>query len=157
MSSLSSLPALKPCRRVIESSGPCHQIFHASCRQQRAFRIQAVYSDIFWIGDHSLLSKRRSFGRNGLQTDRAHSCHRRESAAALLPPFGLVEIRDALFSYDVADVISIDHDGRDWHSGLSANLYRVKCLNERGNTAFLKGFDGLNHELSAANDWRALC
>ena len=90
-----------------------------------------MYSDIFRIGDHSLLSKRRSFGRNCLQADRAYSRHCCESAAALLLPFGLVEIRDAFFGYDMAHVISIDHDGRDWHSGLLADLHRVEGVNER--------------------------
>src|SRR6266404_587447 len=156
MRSLSSLPAPKPCRRVIESTGPCDQIFHASCREQRAFRFPAVYSDIFRIGDHSLLSKRRRFRRNCLQANRTHSRHCCESAAAFFLPFGLVEIRDALFGYDMAHVISIDHDGRDWHPCLLANLHRVESLNERRNAAFLKGLYGLYHELSTANDGLAL-
>src|SRR5258708_2774964 len=152
MRSRSSLPAPKPCRRVIESTGPCDQIFHASCREQRAFRFPAVYSDIFRIGDHSLRSKCDSLRSDCLQTDWTDSCDCGESAPSLLLPFGLVQIRDALFGYDVAHVIAVDHDGGDWHPCLLANLHRVESFNERRNASFLKRLYGLYHELSTAND-----
>src|SRR5882762_9878678 len=157
MSGQFSLPAPESSRWVLEHAGPRDEILNASYRPKRALRLQAMYTDLFRLGDHPLLSKLRRFGRNCLQTDRAHSRHCCESAAALLLPFGLVEIRDALFSYDMAHVISIDHDGRDWHPCLLANLHRVESFNERRNAAFLKGLHGLNHELPAANDWRVLC
>src|SRR5882762_8348531 len=152
MSGQFSLPAPESSRWVIESAGPRDEIFHASCRQQRALRLQAMYTDIFRIGDHPLLSKLRRFGRNCLQTDRAHSRHCCESAAALLLAFGFVEIRDAFFGDYMADVVAVDHDRRDWHSGLFANLHRVESFNERRNATFLKGLYGLHHELSTAND-----
>src|SRR5260221_4209156 len=156
MSGQFSLPAPESCRWVIESTRPGDEIFHASGRQQRALRVQAVYSDIFRIGDHSLLSKRRRFRRNCLQANRTHSRHCCESAAAFFLPFGLVEIRDALFGYDMAHVIALDHYGLHLYPSLLAHLHRVESLNERRNAAFLKGLYGLYHELSTANDGLAL-
>src|SRR5882762_3702326 len=115
-----------------------------------------MHSDIFRVGDHPLLSKRRSLRSDGLQADWTHSCHCCESAAALLLAFGLVEIRDAFFGYNMADVVAVDHDRRYWHSGLLANLHGVQSFNERRNATFLKSLYGLHHELSAANDWLVL-
>src|SRR5260370_37127696 len=152
MSGQFSLPVPESSRWVIESAGPRDEIFHASGRQQRALRFQATHSDIFRVGDHALLSKRQSLGSDGLQTDWADSCHCCESAAALLLAFGFVEIRDAFFGYYMADVVTVDHDRRYWHSGLFANLHRVESFNERRNATFLKGLYGLHHELSTAND-----
>jgi hypothetical protein len=111
-----------------------------------------MYSDIFRVCDHSLLPKHHSFRRDCLQTHRAHSCHCREGAATLLPPFGLVEIGDALFGYDMADVVAVDHDRSDWHPCLLADLHRVESVNECGNAAFLEGLYSLYYELSTAND-----
>src|SRR6266404_8445774 len=111
-----------------------------------------MYSDIFRVCDHSLLPKRRSLRSDGLQADWTHSCHCCESAAALFLSFCLVEVRDALFGYDVTDVIAVDHDGGDWHSSLLANLHSVESLNERRNATLLKSLYGLYHELSTAND-----
>src|SRR5258706_13747626 len=142
MRSRSSLPAPKPCRRVIESTGPCDQIFHASCREQRAFCFPAVNSDIFRVCDHSLLPKCGRLRSDCLQTDWTDSCHCCESAAALLLTFGFVEIRDAFFGYYMAHVVAVDHDRGYWHSGLFANLHRVERFNERRNATFLKGLYG---------------
>src|SRR5258707_13526130 len=103
MSGQFSLPAPESCRWVIESTRPGDEIFHASVRQQRALRVQAVYSDICRIGDHSLLSKRRRFRMNFLQANRTHSRHSCESAAAFFLSFGLVMVRDAFF------VIALPH------------------------------------------------
>src|SRR6266403_3259646 len=111
-----------------------------------------MYSDIFRVCDHSLLPKRRSLRRDCFQSDWTHSCHGCERAAALLLPFGLVEIGDALFGYDMADVVAVDHDRGDWHPCLLADLHRVESVNERRNATFLKGLYGLYHELSTAND-----
>src|SRR5258706_320390 len=96
-------------------------------------------SEIFRVCDHPLLPQRFSLRSDSLQTDRADSCHCRESAAAFLLPFGLVEIADALFGYDMAYIVAVDHDGGDWHSRLLANLHRVESLNECGNVTLLKG------------------
>src|SRR4029077_6536572 len=115
-----------------------------------------MYSDIFRVRNDSLLPKRCSLRRDCLQTHRAHSCYCCERAAALRLPFGLVEIRNAVFGYDMADVVAVDHDWGNWHSRLLANLHRVECVNERGNPTFLKGLYGLYHELSTAHDWLVL-
>ena len=73
-------------------------------------------------------------------------------AAALLLPFSLVEIRDALFGYDMAYVVAVDHDGGYRHPCLLANLNRVQSLNECRNATALKGLHGLHDKLSTAND-----
>src|SRR5258707_403398 len=152
MSGQFSLPAPESSRWVIESAGPRDEIFHASGRQQRALRLQAMHSDISGMGAPPFLPKPRRLGRICLQPDRAPSRHCCESAAALLLAFGFVEIRDAFFGYYMADVVAVDHDRRYWHSGLLANLHRVESFNERRNATFLKGLNGLHHELSTAND-----
>jgi hypothetical protein len=109
-------------------------------------------SDIFRVRNDSLLPKRCSLRRDCLQTHRAHSRHCCERAAALRLPFGLVEIRNALFGYDMADVVAVDHDRGDWHPCLLADLHRVESVNECGNAAFLEGLYSLYYELSTAND-----
>src|SRR5580692_4332212 len=147
MRSLSSLPAPKPCGRVIESTGPCHQIFHASCREKRAFRFPAVNADIFRICDHSRPPKCGSLRSDCLQTDWTDSCHCGECAAAFFLPFRLVEVRDAFFGNHMTNVVAVDHDGGDWHSCLFANLHRVESFDERRNATFLKSRYGLHHEL----------
>jgi hypothetical protein len=50
------------------------------------------------------------------------------------------------------DVVSVDHDGSNWHPRLLANLHRVESFHERGDTPALKSLDGLDHEFAAAND-----
>src|SRR6476660_2683068 len=109
-----------------------------------------MYSDIFRVCDHSLLPKHYSFRSDSLPPDWADSSDRCECAAALLLPFGLVEICDALLSYDMADVVAVNHDRGDWHPCLLADLHRVECVNECGNAAFLKGLYSLYYELSTA-------
>src|SRR6266403_5501059 len=115
-----------------------------------------MYSDIFRVCDHPLLPKHHSFRSDSLPPDWADSRDRCQCAAALLLPFRLVEICDALLSYDMADVVAVDHDWGNWHSRLLANLHRVESVNERRNATFLKGLYGLDHELSTANDWFVL-
>src|SRR6266478_7194888 len=109
-------------------------------------------TDYFRVGADSLLQKRCSLRRDCLQTHRAHSCHCCERAAALRLPFSLVEIRNALFSYNMAAVVAVDHDRGDWHPCLLADLHRVESVNECGNAAFLEGLYSLYYELSTAND-----
>jgi hypothetical protein len=113
--------------------------------------------DIFRVRDHPLLAQRFRLRSHSLQTDRADSCHCRESAAAFVLTFGLVEIRDALFGYDMAYIVAVDHDGGDWHSRVLANLHRVESLNECGNITLLKCLYGLYNELSTANNRLVLC
>src|ERR1700679_3689127 len=151
MRSLSSLPAPKACRWVIESAGPSDQVFHASCCQQRTLRLQPLYSEILRIRDDSFGAQLCRFRCLRFQADRAHSSHRCEGAAALLLPFGFVEICNAFLGDDMTHVISVDHDGGNWHPCLLANLHRVESFHERGNAPALKGLNGLNHEFATAN------
>src|ERR1700685_1787611 len=109
-------------------------------------------SDIFRVRDHSLLPQRFSLRSHSLPPDGADSCHRRESAAAFLLTFGLVEISDALFGYNMAYIVAVDHDRGDLHPRVLANLHRVESLNECGNVTFLKGLNSLYNELSTTNN-----
>src|SRR5580658_5958112 len=114
-------------------------------------------SDIFRVRDHPLLPQRFRLRGDSLTTDGADSCHCRESPAAFLLAFGLVEISDALFGYNMAYIVAIDHDGGDGHSCVLANLHRVEGLNKCRNVTLLKGLYSLYNELSTTNNRLVLC
>src|SRR6185437_969066 len=55
---------------------------------------------------------------------------------------------DALFAYDMTDVVAVNHDGRDRHAASLADLYRIERFDKRRSTALLEGLCQLDHQLA---------
>src|SRR5580692_5371244 len=149
LSSLESclpLPVPELCRGFVEVARPRNQIFHASCCKQRTVGLKTMNTDVLGVRYNSFAPEISRLLRFCLQADRAYARDCRQRTAALFDTLCLVQIANAFFRNDVTHVVPVNHDWRDGHSCLLANLDRVQCFNEGRNPATGKGFKRLNNE-----------
>src|SRR5580704_4154795 len=69
---------------IVETAGPRHQVFHASCGQQRAVGLQSLYSNVLGISHDASLPQLRRFLGFRAQANGTYAGYRGKSATALL-------------------------------------------------------------------------
>src|ERR1700691_4041881 len=106
-------------------------------------------SNILRKGDDAATTKIGCLTGLCLKADRTDACYRSQSPAALFNAFGFVQISNSFFRHNVADVLAIDHDGRDRHASLSANFDCIQSFDKSRLATFGKGLKRLNHQLAA--------
>ena len=92
-----------------------------------------------------------------LHTNRTNTGDRRKRTPALLDPFSFVKISDSLLGNDMADIISVDHDRRDGHTGLPSDFDCIECLDECRHTALGEGLQSLHHNFPASSGGAWIC